>query len=74
MTADTAVSASRSWFIATLTLHGTANILNRIFDLRKGLDREPTPVGGAILRGLTPPERAFRDAAALLFAAIGRFA
>lgn len=32
-------------------LHSGANMLNDVNDFRKGLDRDPTPVSGAIVRG-----------------------
>jgi len=39
-------------FIAMVILHSGANILSDIFDYRKGLDTEPTPVSGGVVRGL----------------------
>lgn len=39
-------------FIAMVILHSGANILSDIFDFRKGLDKEPTPVSGGVVRGI----------------------
>lgn len=41
------------WAIATMmVLHSAANMLSDVFDFRRGLDRDVTPVSGAIVRGL----------------------
>ena len=40
------------WAIVTMmALHSAANMLSDIFDFRHGLDRDVTPVSGAIVRG-----------------------
>lgn len=40
------------WAIATMmVLHSAANMLSDVFDFRRGLDRDVTPVSGAIVRG-----------------------
>jgi 1,4-dihydroxy-2-naphthoate polyprenyltransferase len=38
-------------FIAMVILHSGANILSDIFDYQKGLDKDPTPVSGGVVRG-----------------------
>ncbi len=38
--------------VAMSALHTAANMLSDVMDWRRGLDREPTPVSGAIVRGL----------------------
>ena len=37
--------------LAMIILHSAANMLSDVFDHRRGLDREVTPVSGAIVRG-----------------------
>lgn len=49
-------------------LHGGANVLNDVYDLRKGLDTRVLPVSGAVVRGLLSPAQALRLAAMLLIA------
>jgi 1,4-dihydroxy-2-naphthoate octaprenyltransferase len=40
------------WALATMVvLHSAANMLSDVFDFRRGLDRDITPVSGAIVRG-----------------------
>jgi 1,4-dihydroxy-2-naphthoate octaprenyltransferase len=40
------------WAIATMmVLHSAANMLSDVFDFRRGLDKDVTPVSGAIVRG-----------------------
>jgi len=51
-------------FLAMVILHSGANMLSDVFDFRRGLDREPTPVSGAIVRGWLSA-RAVAAAAAL---------
>jgi 1,4-dihydroxy-2-naphthoate octaprenyltransferase len=42
-------------FTAMMLLHTAANMLSDVFDFRRGLDKDVTPVSGAIVRGwLTP--------------------
>jgi 1,4-dihydroxy-2-naphthoate octaprenyltransferase len=45
---------------AMLSLAAGTNILSDIHDYRQGLDRKPTPVSGAVVRGLLTRERALR--------------
>ncbi|HYA48162.1 MAG TPA: prenyltransferase, partial [Burkholderiales bacterium] len=41
------------WAIVTMmVLHSAANMLSDVFDFRRGLDKDVTPVSGAIVRGL----------------------
>jgi 1,4-dihydroxy-2-naphthoate octaprenyltransferase len=55
------------WALATMVvLHAGANILSDVFDFRRGLDRDVTPVSGAVVRGWLTAARAMRGAAALL--------
>jgi 1,4-dihydroxy-2-naphthoate octaprenyltransferase len=54
------------WAIATMVvLHAAANILSDVFDFRHGLDREVTPVSGAVVRGWLTDVQAMRGAAGL---------
>jgi 1,4-dihydroxy-2-naphthoate octaprenyltransferase len=40
------------WALATMmVLHSAANMLSDVFDFRRGLDKDVTPVSGAIVRG-----------------------
>lgn len=55
--------------LGMVILHSAANILSDVFDYRRGLDREVTPVSGAVVRGWITTQQAFR--AALLFFFIG---
>ncbi|MCK7491939.1 MAG: UbiA family prenyltransferase [Comamonadaceae bacterium] len=48
-----------------MVLHGAANVLSDVFDFRRGLDRDVTPVSGAIVRGWLTDAQALRGAAAL---------
>ncbi|MEE8308121.1 MAG: prenyltransferase [Gammaproteobacteria bacterium] len=50
-------------------LHGGANILNDVYDYRRGLDTQVHPVSGAVVRGYLSPRQAFRGA--LVFLAAG---
>lgn len=58
---------------AMIILHSAANMMSDVFDFRRGLDEEVTPVSGAIVRGWLAPSRVAAGAAALflLGAAIG---
>jgi len=38
-------------FLAMIILHSGANMLSDVFDFRRGLDRDVTPVSGAVVRG-----------------------
>lgn len=55
--------------LAMLILHAASNILNDVFDYRRGLDREVFPVSGAVVRKLLTPEQALRGA--LILFAVG---
>jgi len=54
-------------------LHTAANMLSDVIDYRLGLDREPTPVSGAIVRGLLTPGEVLKGSVILFIigAAIG---
>lgn len=43
-------------FFAMVMIHSGANMINDVYDFRKGLDRVPTPGSGAIVRGYMTPE------------------
>ncbi len=53
-----------------MILHTAANMLSDVFDFKRGLDREPTPVSGALVRGWLSP-RQVATGSMLLFAAGG---
>jgi len=54
------------WAITTMAvLHSAANMLSDVYDFRHGLDRDMTPVSGAIVRGWLAEEQVFRGAAGL---------
>lgn len=56
------------WAIATMmVLHSAANMLSDVFDFRRGLDRDVTPVSGAIVRGWLTGRQVLRGSL-LLFA------
>ncbi len=55
--------------LAMVLLHTGANMLSDVFDFRRGLDREPTPVSGAIVRGWLSVGAVAR--AAILLIALG---
>jgi len=42
--------------LAMMTLHTAANMLSDVFDFKRGLDRDVTPVSGAIVRGWLSPK------------------
>ena len=52
--------------LAMMILHSAANMLNDVQDFRKGLDVEPTPVSGAVVRGLLSTEQVMKGAVVLL--------
>lgn len=57
------------WALATMVvLHAAANVLSDACDFRHGLDRDVTPVSGAVVRGWITDRQALRGAA-FLFAA-----
>jgi 1,4-dihydroxy-2-naphthoate octaprenyltransferase len=54
------------WALATMmALHAAANMLSDVFDFRHGLDRDVTPVSGAIVRGWLSDRQVARGAAVL---------
>ncbi len=53
-----------------MILHTAANMLSDVFDFKRGLDTQPTPVSGAIVRGWLSP-RQVATASVLLFIAAG---
>jgi len=54
------------WAILTMmALHSAANMLSDVFDFRRGLDRDVTPVSGAIVRGWLTDKQVFRASIAL---------
>ena len=54
------------WALLTMmVLHSAANMLSDVYDFRHGLDREATPVSGAIVRGWLTDRQVARGAAAL---------
>jgi len=54
---------------AMVVLHSAANMLSDVFDFKRGLDKDVTPVSGAVVRGWLSPGAASRGAAA--FFALG---
>lgn len=56
-------------FIGMAFLHTGSNLLNDVFDFRKGIDRNINPVSGAVVRGWITPAQALR--AGLIFLLIG---
>jgi 1,4-dihydroxy-2-naphthoate octaprenyltransferase len=57
------------WALVTMVvLHSAANMLSDVFDFRRGLDREVTPVSGAVVRGWLTDRQVARAAAALFAA------
>ena len=54
------------WALVTMmVLHSAANMLSDVFDFRHGLDRDVTPVSGAIVRGWLTDSQVARGATAL---------
>jgi len=54
------------WAIATMmALHSAANMLSDVFDFRHGLDRDVTPVSGAIVRGWLTDRQVLRGSLVL---------
>jgi 1,4-dihydroxy-2-naphthoate octaprenyltransferase len=54
------------WALVTMmALHSAANMLSDVFDFRRGLDRDVTPVSGAIVRGWLTDGQVARGAAVL---------
>jgi len=63
------------WFLlallAMIILHSAANMLSDVFDFRRGLDREVTPVSGAIVRAWLSDKAVAAGAAVLFMVGIG---
>jgi 1,4-dihydroxy-2-naphthoate octaprenyltransferase len=54
------------WALVTMmALHSASNMLSDVFDFRHGLDRDVTPVSGAIVRGWLTDRQVLRGSAAL---------
>lgn len=54
------------WAIATMmALHSASNMLSDVFDFRRGLDRDVTPVSGAIVRGWLTDRQVLRGSIVL---------
>ncbi len=54
------------WAISTMVIyHSAANMLSDVYDFRHALDRDATPVSGAIVRGWLTDKRVFHGAALL---------
>ena len=51
--------------LAMVVLHSAANILSDVFDFKRGLDKDVTPVSGAVVRGWLSTGAAARGSAAL---------
>lgn len=52
--------------VGMVILHAGANLLSDVNDFKRGLDKIPTPVSGAIVRGLLSPRQGLRAAGLLL--------
>lgn len=52
--------------LGMVLLHAGANILSDVFDYRKGLDKEPNPVSGGVVRGIITQKEAIRASVILL--------
>jgi 1,4-dihydroxy-2-naphthoate octaprenyltransferase len=54
------------WALATMVvLHAAANMLSDVYDFRHGLDRDVTPVSGAVVRGWLTDRQVFWGACGL---------
>jgi hypothetical protein len=51
-----------------MILHTASNMLSDVFDFRRGLDTQPTPVSGAIVRGWLSPRQVAAGSAVLFLA------
>ncbi len=56
-------------FLGMAILHTGANLMNDVYDYKKGLDRQVNPVSGSVVRGWITPNEALR--AAWLLLAVG---
>lgn len=57
--------------VSMVCLHSASNLLNDIGDFRQGVDTEPTPTSGAVIRGMVSPRGALAGAATLLLIGCG---
>jgi len=57
--------------LAMVVLHSAANMLSDVFDSRRGLDKDVTPVSGAIVRGWLPAGAVAAGSAVLFAIGIG---
>jgi 1,4-dihydroxy-2-naphthoate octaprenyltransferase len=57
--------------LAMVILHSAANMLSDVFDSRRGLDKDVTPVSGAIVRGWLPAGAVAAGSAVLFAVGIG---
>jgi len=57
--------------VAMMVLHSAANMLSDVFDFRRGLDRDVTPVSGAIVRGWLTDKAVAKGSAVLFAVGIG---
>jgi 1,4-dihydroxy-2-naphthoate octaprenyltransferase len=57
--------------LAMVVLHSAANMLSDVFDSRRGLDKDVTPVSGAIVRGWLPAGAVAAGSAVLFAVGIG---
>jgi len=53
-------------FIAMVILHSGANVLSDIFDYQKGLDKEPNPTSGGVVRGIISIREAWIGSVSML--------
>jgi 1,4-dihydroxy-2-naphthoate octaprenyltransferase len=56
---------------AMMVLHAAANMMSDVFDFRRGLDNDVTPVSGAIVRGWLRPSQVAAGAGALFLLGSG---
>ena len=56
-------------FFGMACLHTGSNLLNDVFDFKKGIDQQVNPVSGAVVRGWISPEEALRGG--VLFLGVG---
>jgi 1,4-dihydroxy-2-naphthoate octaprenyltransferase len=69
--ARTDVLRFASALLAMVILHSAANMLSDVFDFKRGLDRDVTPVSGAVVRGWLSPAAVTRGAVILFLAGCG---
>jgi len=58
-------------FFGMAILHAASNILSDVFDYRKGLDREPAPVSGGVVRGIITQKEALTGSTILFVTGTG---